>query len=116
MRHIDKLYHNDFGISFFWKSKKNHKSSIVELVFRDAGLSLSPEDIVIMYDMVKSVVDKPSLCVDCKKNQSCKPFLLEIPNAMVSFAMSYKEMKEMFDLLRGTLFHLELNHLLMGNI
>lgn len=112
MRDIDKLYHNDFGISFFWKSKVKSKNSLVELIFREAGLSLHSDDIKIMYDKVKSIVDKPSLCEDCQKNDNCKPFLLEVPNAMVSFAMSYQEMKEMSDLLKGTLFHLELNHLL----
>lgn len=106
MSDIDRLYHNDFGISFFWKSKLNSKNSIVEVIFREAGLSLHSGDIKTMYDKVKSIVDKPSLCEDCQKNEKCKPFLLEVPNAMVSFAMSYQEMKEMSDLLRGTLFHL----------
>tara|TARA_B100000809_G_scaffold266618_1_gene330296 strand:- start:1820 stop:2161 length:342 start_codon:yes stop_codon:yes gene_type:complete len=112
MRDIDKLYHNDFGISFFWKSKLSRKNSLVDIVFRDSGLSLRTDEIKTMYDTVKGAVEKSSLCIDCKNNKDCKPFLLEIPNAMVSFAMSYQEMKEMSDLLRGTLFHLELNHLL----
>jgi hypothetical protein len=47
-----------------------------------------------MYDKVKSIVDKPSLCEDCQKNEKCKPFLLEVPNAMVSFAMSYQEIRK----------------------
>jgi len=108
MKDINKLYHNDFGISFFWKCKIQRKNSLVELVFRDTGLSLRCDEIETMYLIVKSIVKKPSLCMDCKKNRGCKSLLLEIPNTKVSFAMSFQEMTEMLDLLKGTLFQLEL--------
>ena len=112
MKDIHKLYHNDFGISFVWKKSIKKDKGLIELVFRDTGLSLKYIDIKTMYATVKSVINKSSVCKDCENNRTCKRLLLEIPHVRVSFAMSYFEMIQMLDLLKGTLFQIELNELI----
>jgi hypothetical protein len=112
MSDINTLYHNDFGISFVWKTRTIRNKGIVEIVFRDTGLSLSYNDIETMYAKVKSEIITTSLCKDCINNKKCKLLLLELPSSSVSFAMSYFEMTQMLDLLKGTLFQLDLNELI----
>lgn len=116
MRDITKLYHNEFGISFVWKYRVKRNRDLIELVFRETGLSLRYSDLKIMYTAVKSEMEKSSLCVDCANNKTCKPLLLKVPNVNVSFAMSYIEMTNMLDLIKGTLFQLDLNELISCKI
>ncbi len=111
MKDIHKLYHNDFGISFVWKNCIKKDKGLIELVFRDTGLSLKYNDIKTMYATVKSVINKSSVCKDCVNNSECRHLLLEIPKIRVCFAMNYFEMMEMLDLLKGTLFQIELREL-----
>jgi len=51
---------------------------------------------------------KPAKCIDCNTNKDCKSLLLETPAHQVSFAVSYNELLDLHDLVRGTLFEFQL--------
>ena len=106
MENINTIYYNDYGIAFLWKkgSVKDHKR--VQLVFRDTGLYLTTKQLVSFSSTIDKTISKPNMCKNCKDNDSCKSILLETPASQISFAMSYIELKQVQDLLKGTLFQL----------
>ena len=112
MKDINTIYHNEFGISFQWKrnvAKDIHK---IQIVFRNAGLYLTQEEIFEFLNQTKHTLKQVPLCENCEKNNSCKSILLQTPAQQVSFAVSYPELIQVYDLLNGTLFHLGLDSML----
>ena len=112
MDSIKILYSNNFGISFFWKRNISSPSKKIQLVFRDTGLELTFKEFLIFKKQIKQSLTAPSLCKECKKNKDCKSLLLLTPANQISFAMSYHELLQVEDLVRGTSFQLELNSLI----
>ena len=47
--------------------------------------------------------------------ETCKSILVEAPNPQTTFAMSYKEIQEIQDLVKGTLFQMGLDKILKAN-
>ena len=115
MNDIYKLYHNDFGIAFKWKDGHLKDTKKIQLIFRNAGLSITKRQLNQLLECTYDILENTDLCDDCKSNDSCKAILLETPTPMISFAMSYIEIKNMKDLLKGTLFQIEMDTLLKKN-
>lgn len=115
MDDINTIYHNDYGIAFQWKKSaiKDHKK--VQLVFRNTGLYLSLNELVSFSKTINRTISKPQMCKDCKHNNECKSILLETPASQISFAVSYIELKQIQDLLKGTLFQLQLENVFKEN-
>lgn len=112
MEDINTIYYNNFGIAFQWKrcSAKDFKK--IQIVFRHTGLFLTPNELIQFSDNIENTLKNSCLCCDCIENNSCKLLLLEAPNPQTSFSMTYFELKEIQDLIKGTLFQLGLNNIL----
>ena len=115
MQDINPIYHNQFGVAFQWKRNKAKDIKKIQMVFRDTGLLLTQEELVQFSQHIKCTMDSNTLCRDCAENESCRALLLDTPAPQVSLAMNQKELLAVHDLVQGTLFQLDLDHML-GNI
>jgi len=104
MDNIFKVFDNNIGISFQWK--KN--ATLTQVIFRDTGFNLSMDEMELFMDqIVLSKTKQP--CMGCKLGNDCRSMLLQTPFDKVSMAVSFNELNEIEELLKGTLFQLELN-------
>lgn len=105
---IFKIFTNEIGLSFQWQ--KN--AILTQIIFRDIGFHLSIDEIELFIDQIElSRIKQP--CIDCKLGQDCRSMLLKTPSHKVSLAVSLNELNEIEDLLKGTLFQLQLNEYLI---
>ncbi len=116
MNDINTLYYNNFGIAFQWKTCAAKDYQKVQLVFRNTGLLLTMGELVNFYKHTEKVLETPRLCKDCKDDKNCRSLLLDTPISQISFAMSYTELLDILDLIRGTLFQLGLDRMLEKNL
>ena len=101
---VYKIFENKIGISFQWQ--KN--AVLTQVIFRDVGFHLSVDEIVLFLDQIElSRLNRP--CIECKLGKNCRSMLLKTPANKVSMAVSFNELIEIEDLLKGTLFQIELN-------
>ncbi|MGB5820249.1 MAG: DUF6686 family protein [Saonia sp.] len=114
MQDINPIYHNQFGVAFQWKRNAAKDIKKIQMVFRDIGLSLSKEELVQFSNHIKCTMNSNTLCKDCAENESCRALLLDTPAPQVTLAMNLKELNAVHDLVEGTLFQLNLKHLLGG--
>ncbi|GHC45292.1 hypothetical protein [Ulvibacter litoralis] len=112
MEDINTLYYNSFGIAFQWKRTAARDYRKIQLVFKDIGLFLTSEELVQFAKQINTVFRHPPLCDDCRKGSKCNSYLVSTPATQVSLALSHAELREAKDLIEGTLFQLELSHLL----
>ncbi|WP_425235769.1 hypothetical protein [Ulvibacterium sp.] len=114
MQDINPIYHNPFGVAFQWKRNSVKDINKVQLVFRDTGLLLSRKELKDFQKSIKYTMESYSLCQDCQQNESCRALLLDTPAPQVTLAVNKKELNAVHDLVAGTLFQLQLDHLLYG--
>jgi hypothetical protein len=114
MQDIDPIYHNKFGISFQWKGGSAKHTGKVQVVFRDTGLLLTREELLQFSRNIKCTQEGNMGCGNCVHNDSCRTLLLETPAPQVSLVINKKELHAIDDLVEGTLFQLQLDHLLGG--
>ncbi len=108
MENIYKIYDNNIGISFRWKEVK---TNLTQIIFRDTGFHLTTEEIELFIDKIcDAKMQKP--CKSCEIANGCRSVLLQTPFNKVSMAVSYVELGQIEDLLRGTLFQLRMNNYL----
>ena len=112
MDDINTIYYNKFGITFQWKKWIAKDFKKIQIVFRNTGLLLTQSELIQFSDTIERTLDSACLCNDCMENDSCKLVLLKAPNPQTSFSMTYNELKEIQDLIKGTLFQLGLDILL----
>jgi hypothetical protein len=103
MEEIDIIHKTQFGISFFWKSKKDK----LQVVFRDTGFFLSVEEVKLFQKNVIEAVEQ-GCCSQCKTPKDCKSILLKTPSSKIELAVSKIELEEINTLLGATLFQLGL--------
>ena len=115
MEDINTIYYNNFGIAFYWKRCTVKDFKKIQLVFRDTGLLLTPNELVKFSKNIDQSLNSSCSCVDCMEYKTCRSLLVEAPNPQITFAMSYTELKEIQDLIKGTLFQLGLNKILNDN-
>ncbi len=109
MKDIKQVYHNDFGISYYWKKDQALLTDRVQLVFKEMGFYFTIEEIKYFCQLVQWSRAEKSCCRTCDQNDSCHKFLLKTPYETVDLAVSMYELQCIDDLLRGTLFTIELN-------
>ncbi|MDD7884764.1 hypothetical protein [Flavivirga sp. 57AJ16] len=112
MEDINTIYYNNFGIAFHWKRCAVKDFKKVQLIFRDTGLLLTPNELVEFSKNIDWSLNNNCSCVDCMEYKARRSLLVEAPNPQITFAMSYTEIKEIQDLVKGTLFQMGLNKLL----
>ncbi len=109
MSSIDKIYANDFGISFYWRKKGNVAENKVQLIFRDTGFLLTLSE---LKDFSKSCAATLTSinCKDCIYKSSCKSLLLRTPSEKIDLAVNHNELLQINELIKGTIFNVELKH------
>lgn len=115
MEDISILYQNEVGIVFTWKRCAVKDFGKINLVFNHTGLHLTAAEFICFIQLVEVALEKPLSCKNCCGGTSCKSMLLETPMPQVSFAMSYSELKMMYDLVEGAFFELGLSEVLKKN-
>ena len=109
-KEIYKIYHNDFGIAFQWKSNATKRDKI-QLVFRNMGFYLTAKEIRQFHENVFDARNSKG-CSCCERDCNTKSILLKTPSTKVDLAVNEKELMEVEDLIKGTLFQLDLDNYL----
>lgn len=113
MDDVALIYHNKLGIAFRWKRNvPNTDSTRIQMVFKDMGFYLLPEEIQHFSYNIKSA--KQFNCGSCNRHRTCRNILLRSPLEKMDFAVSELELEQISDLIEGTLFKLELEDYLNG--
>ncbi|MFP9100183.1 hypothetical protein ACLI09_14120 [Flavobacterium sp. RHBU_24] len=106
MDEVKQLYYNTFGISFYWVKEGKPLSQRIQVVFRDTGLYLTPEQVVEFAGLIKNCGG--SKCASCSMSRYCPKFLLKTPVPEIDLAVDYNEFLQIKDLIDGTLFKIDL--------
>ncbi|CAD0002749.1 hypothetical protein [Flavobacterium chungangense] len=114
MKDIEQIYHNNFGVSFYWKKENKTILDKVQLVFRETGFYLSVAELNQFCDLIEDSLIENTCCESCQIKNSCHKFLLKTPLPQVDLAVSMKEIKSIKDLVEGTLFRLDLDEYVYG--
>ena len=109
MQEINPIYNNTFGVAFQWKGSITKDIKKVQLVFRDTGLLLSHEELLQFSKNITFTKKNSPMCTDCTHNESCRALLVDSPAPQVTFALNAKELEAIEDLVKGTLFQLNLD-------
>ncbi|MEP1487416.1 MAG: hypothetical protein ABJL44_07630 [Algibacter sp.] len=108
MDDINTICYNNFGIAFQWKRSVAKDFNKIQLVFKNTGLFLKPKELIQFSKNIEYALEKTNSDMNNEKNNTSRLFLLEAPNPQTSFSMTYKELNDVKDLVKGTLFQLEL--------
>ncbi|CDF77765.1 conserved hypothetical protein [Formosa agariphila KMM 3901] len=107
---INKIYHNAYGVSFIWKENTPKKQSPkIQIIFRDMGFYLTYREIVQFQKQIR-FVQSENPCACCKNKDRSRSMLLKTPFSQVDLAINALELRDIYDLITGTLFHLELDN------
>ncbi|WP_452598644.1 DUF6686 family protein [Pontimicrobium sp. MEBiC01747] len=107
---ITKIYHNAFGIAFQWKHTSS-KQGKIQIVFRNMGFYLTPNEIRAFYKHVTEA-QEPKNCSCCSVECNARTILLRTPSTKIDLAVNKQELADVHDLIKGTLFQLDLNNYL----
>ncbi|MEL6810337.1 MAG: DUF6686 family protein [Bacteroidota bacterium] len=105
---INQLYSNTIGMTFQWKRSNLTNYKKINLIFNNTGLHLTTKELEEFLCYVQKALAASSWCKEYDGKDS-KSILLETPFQQLSFAMSYKDLESMKDLIKGTLFQLGLD-------
>ncbi|BFM42549.1 hypothetical protein CFS9_11900 [Flavobacterium sp. CFS9] len=114
MREIEQLYHNNFGIAFYWKKENETITDKVQLVFKETGFYFTVQELNYFCDLIEDSMIENACCEACELKNSCHKFLLKTPCAAIDLAVSIKELKSIKDLVEGSLFRIELDEYVYG--
>ncbi|OIQ15415.1 MAG: hypothetical protein BM557_11260 [Flavobacterium sp. MedPE-SWcel] len=107
MKEIQQIYHNDFGLAFYWIRNEEVLTQRVQLIFKETGFYLLPEELLQFSFLIESTSKKQG-CAGCCK-EGCGKVLLKTPIKAIDVAVSKQELFYIKDLVKGTLFNLQLN-------
>lgn len=108
MDNFYRIYHNDIGISFQWE---HTDTDLTQIIFRDTGFHLTVNEIEVFLEKLSDAKQQKQ-CATCSAGENCRSILLQTPSNKVSMAVSAIELKQIEDLIRGTLFQLRMNNYL----
>ncbi|WP_159801179.1 hypothetical protein [Flavobacterium sp. MK4S-17] len=106
MKEIQQIYHNDFGVAFYWIKDNCVLTERIQVIFRETGFYLSE------FQLQEFVAIMQSTCSDITCSGCCRKFLLKTPVQEIDLAVSVNELRQIKDLVEGALFHISLNHYL----
>ena len=107
MKEIEQVYHNDFGVAFYWKIDGKVYKERIQLVFKETGFYFTADEIMQFSFLVNDMAEKNGCC-ECGYRNKCHRFLLKTPVREVDLAVTQDEILNIKDLLEGTLFNIEL--------
>jgi len=105
MKHIDIIYRNDSGISFYWKTSK-YSSIKAQVVFRDMGFYFTLDQLKAFAHLTQDTLAQYT-CKDCPAPRECRSLLLKTPSPDVDLAVSRDEVYAIQDLLDQTILRME---------
>ena len=109
---IYKIYHNNFGISFKWKNTNSvERKNKIQIVFRDMGFYLTQKEVITFYKNIYETKNAKG-CSCCTYEKESRCMLLKTPCNKVDIAINKKELNQIEDLIKGTLFQLNLDQYL----
>jgi len=109
MQDINRIYHNSIGISFQWEREvQKGNTECFQMVFRNTGFYLTYSEIKEFYNKVK-LAYKLGQCDGCNHKNKCNTFLLQTPSEKIDLSVNSEELKLISDLIKGTLFQIELD-------
>jgi len=114
MREIEQLYHNNFGIAFYWKKENETITDKVQLVFKETGFYFTVQELNHFCDLIEDSLVENACCEACELKYSCHKFLLKTPCAAIDLAVSMTELKSIKDLVEGSLFRIDLDEYVYG--
>lgn len=112
MKEVAQLYHNSFGVAFYWKKQGRVIDSRIQLVFRETGFYLTPEQIGEFSELIANCHNNQCEC--CSLKGQCHKFLLKTPVPEIDLAVNYSEFMEIKDLVEGALFNIGLRDYLFN--
>lgn len=115
MKHIDIIFKNDLGISFFWKKNEQSNINLAQVVFRDIGFYLSLDELKEFSEMVQ-VSLQHSTCAECPHGKDCRSFLLKTPSSKIDLAISQNELNGLRELLDQTIIKMDTIIYIQGSL
>jgi|GEM_PF-192835 len=106
MKEVSQLYHNNFGVAFYWKKDGKVLQNRIQLVFRETGFYLTPYQLSEFSELIKTCKDMR--CESCAMKGRCHKFLLKTPVPEIDLAVNHIEFTEIKDLVEGALFNVAL--------
>jgi hypothetical protein len=114
MEEIEQLYHNDFGIAFYWKKENKTILDKIQLIFRETGFYFTVPELTVFGTLIDDSLTRNNCCDSCVLKNTCSKFLLKTPCPQIDLAVSVSELKSIKDLVEGTLFKVNLDEYLYG--
>jgi hypothetical protein len=114
MEEIEQLYHNDFGIAFYWKKENKTILDKIQLVFKETGFYFTVSELTTFGTLIDESLITNNCCDACALKNNCAKFLLKTPCTQIDLAVSVSELKSIKDLVEGTLFKINLDEYLYG--
>jgi hypothetical protein len=106
MREVEQIYLNKFGMAFHWKKNDVVLREKIQLVFKETGFYFSYREMRDFALIIDETSDEPECCEGCQKR--CHKFLLKTPLQQIDLAVTRSELKQIKDLVEGTLFKMGL--------
>ncbi len=114
MEQIHQIYMNSLGITFYWEKTEGIIPNRVQLIIKEIGLFLRLTELKDFNYLIDESIAKNSCCENCTlKNANCK-FLLKTPLYPLDLSVTMNELKEIKDLVYGTIFKIEMEIYLYG--
>ncbi|MFC5047875.1 hypothetical protein ACFSTE_00520 [Aquimarina hainanensis] len=107
MSAIDKIYSNNFGMSFYWKKEMETSIPKIQLIFRDIGFLLTLNELKDFSHFCEKTVAS-HCCSQCPGQEHCRSLLLRTPSNKIDLAVSKSEIHQIHELINGTIFRVEL--------
>ncbi|PAM92501.1 hypothetical protein B4N84_22610 [Flavobacterium sp. IR1] len=114
MREIEQIYHNNFGMAFYWKTEKETILDKVQLVFKETGFYFTVQELNQFCSLIEDSILDNTCCEACELKHSCHKFLLKTPCSQIDLAVSMTELKSIKDLVEGSLFRIDLDEYVYG--
>lgn len=105
MKHIQIIYRNDTGISFYWK-EASRAFLKAQLVFRDTGFYFTLDELK-QFAWQTQETKRQITCKDCPAPTSCRSLLLKTPVSAVDLAVSREELEGLQELIDQTILKME---------
>lgn len=114
MKDIAQVYHNEFGISFYWKKEEEVISEKIQIVFKETGFYLTIAQMREFCQLINTSKIQNTCCEDCSLKYECHKFLLKTPCTEIDLAVSMSELYLIEDLVKGTLFSIQIDAFIYG--
>jgi hypothetical protein len=107
MKDIAQLYHNNFGVAFYWRKNGNLLTERVQMVFKETGFYLTENQLRSFADTISNC-SPDDCCEGCGIKMQCHKFLLKTPIPEIDMAVTFNEYLQIKDLVSGALFNIDL--------